>query len=440
MLEENNIELRSPVRYGKIRDLGRGLTEFKNGDRYVCVKPFYPPIPQKQIVASFPCFVVHHGKITKCVSCQTYVHKVGDEICPAKPSEDFYAFKGFRHPLSNHFPCKLKVYEAEFRSLEHAFFFRMASELGKADLAQRIKGCDHADSAKKMSADIADDEERFRWEKANPDVMSYLLEAKAKQCEIFKNCLLESKDKVLAEATKSTIWRTGLSPYVTTHTAPNYWPGKNWLGGMLTELTQKLIHEDANIESEGDVNDVIEVEMEVEDSGSDQHDHTADLNLQNVDETVDELGGTDHDFNEHTSNAVSLPSDVPTDESNVEPTVTQEPAGEISTTSTMSVVSRTSGGSGTSTSKASGSGTSTSRGRSSQKTPLSDRTSGRGSRPSSAPNATSKKGTDLKKKTVLNTPNQQDIRNVLKRNKPDSSPQDTEDSKQVSKQVKTDNG
>ena len=231
------------------------------------------------------------------------------------------------------------------------------------------------------------------------------------------------------------IWGTGLSPYVTTHTAPNYWPGKNWLGGMLTELTQKLIHEDANVESEGDVNDVIEVEMAAADF--DQHDHTEDLNLQNVDETVDELGGTDHDFNEHTSNAVSLPSDVPTDESNAEPKVTQEPVGETSTTSTMSVVSRTSGRSGTSTSKASGSRTSTSRGRS-QKTPLSDRTPRRGSHPSSAAIATSKKGTDLKKKTVLNTPNQQDIRNVLKRNKPDSSPQDPEDSKQVSKQVKAD--
>ena len=169
---------------------------------------------------------------------------------------------------------------------------------------------------------------------------------------------------------------------------------------MLTELTQKLIHEDANIESEGDVNDVIEVEMEAEDSDSDQHDHTADLNLQNVDEAVDGLGGTDHDCNEHTSNALSLPSDVPTDESNVEPKVTQELGGETSTASTMSVVSQTSGGSGTSTSKASGSGTSTSRGRSSQKTPLSDRTPRRGSRPSSTPNATSKKGTELKKKTA----------------------------------------
>ena len=212
---------------------------------------------------------------------------------------------------------------------------------------------------------------------------------------------------------------------------------------MLTELTQKLIHEDANIESEGDVNDVIEVDMEAEDTDSDQRDHTADLNLQHVDETVDELGGMDHVFNEHTSNAVSLPSDVPTDESNVESTVTQEPTGETSTTSitsTMSVVSRTSGGSGISTSKASASGMSASRGRSSQKTPLSDRTPRRGSSPSSAPNAASKKRTDLKKKTVLNTQDQQHIRNMLKRNKPDSSPPDTEDAKQVSKQVKTDNG
>ena len=131
---------------------------------------------------------------------------------------------------------------------------------------------------------------------------------------------------------------------------------------------------------------------------------------------------------------------VPTDVLNTEPKVTQELAGETSTTSTMSVASRTSGRSVTSTSKASGSGTPTSRGRSSQKTTLSDRTPRRGSRPSSAPSATSKKGTDSKKKTVLNTPNQQDIRNVLKRSKPDSSPQDTEDSKQVSKQVRTHNG
>ena len=430
MLEENHIELTSPVRYGKIRDLGGGLTEFKNGDRYVYVKPFQPPIPQKQTVASFPCFVIHHGKTTKCVSCKTYGHKVGDDLCPAKPSEVIYAFKGFRHPLSNHFPCKLSVYESEFRSLEHAFFWRMASELGKPDLAERIRNCDHAGKVKKMSTEIAEDEERWRWEKANPDVMSYLLEAKAKQCDIFKNCLLENKDKVLAEATKSVIWGTGLSPYVTTHTAPNYWPGKNWLGGMLTELTQKLLQQNARtevvneVDGDGDVNDNGELEMQVEDN--DQHDPEADLNLQTMDEIMKLM-------------AASLSSYVPTDELNVNPNLTQGSSGETSRTSE---ISGTPDVAGTSTSKASGSGTSTSRGRPLQRTPPADRTSRRSSRTSSAPNASSKKARDLTKKTVVNTPNQQDIRTVFKRSKPDSSPQDTEDSpisKHVNKQVKEDN-
>ena len=432
MLEENHIELRSPVRYGKIRDLGGGLTEFKNGDRYVYVKPFEPPIPQKQIVASFPCFVIHHGKTTKCVSCETYGHKVGDEICPAKPSEEIYAFKGFRHPLSNHFPCKLSVHESEFRSLEHAYFWRMASEFGKPDLAESIRNCDHAGNVKKMSKEIADDEERWRWEKANPDVMSYLLEAKAKQCDVFKNCLLENKDKVLAEATKSIIWGTGLSPYVTIHTAPNYWPGKNWLGGMLTELTQKLLQQNADNEvvnegeGDGDVINNGELEMQVEDYDQNLH-------------TVDEIGDTDHEIDDHTSDAASLSSFVQTDELNVNPNLTQESSGETSRTSE---VSGTPGLPRISASTASGSGTPTSRGRPSQRAPPTDRTSRGRARTSSAPKATSKKARDLTKKTAVNTPAQQDIRTVFKRSKPDSSPQDTEDSpvlKHVNKQVKKDN-
>ena len=71
----------------------------------------------------------------------------------------------------------------------------MASELGKPDLAERIKGCDHAGSVKKMSAEIADDEERWRWEKENANVMNYLLEAKAKQCEILRTVYWRTKTK-----------------------------------------------------------------------------------------------------------------------------------------------------------------------------------------------------------------------------------------------------
>ena len=242
----------------------------------------------------------------------------------------------------------------------------MASEFGKPDLVERIRNGDHAGNVKKINKEIADDEERWRWEKANPDVMSYLLEAKAKQCDVFKNCLLENKDEVLAEATKSIIWSTGLSPYVTIHTAPNCWPGKNWLGGMLTELTQKLLQQSTDNEV---VNNNGELEMQAEDY--DQHDPHADLNLQ----IMDEIGDTDHGVDDHTSDAASLSSCVQTDELNVNLNSTQELPGETSRTSEVSgtpgVTPVMPGESGMSSPKASGSGTSgtsTSRGRTSQRT------------------------------------------------------------------------
>ncbi len=70
--------------------------------------------------------------------------------------------------------------------------------------------------------------------------MKYLLTQKLKNCEPFRNCLIENKRNTLAEATYSKLWGTGMSPYMSENTAPNYWPGKNMLGAMLTELANEL--------------------------------------------------------------------------------------------------------------------------------------------------------------------------------------------------------
>ena len=45
---------------------------------------------------------------------------------------------------------------------------------------------------------------------------------------------------VIAEATSSKIWATGMTPYVTERTSQTYWPGPNLLGAMLTEMSQEL--------------------------------------------------------------------------------------------------------------------------------------------------------------------------------------------------------
>ena len=53
MLTDNNVVLASPVRYGLIRDESGQLTTFKNGDCYVYVEPFNPPLPKQQNVGIF---------------------------------------------------------------------------------------------------------------------------------------------------------------------------------------------------------------------------------------------------------------------------------------------------------------------------------------------------------------------------------------------------
>ena len=241
MLVQQNVVLTSTIRYGYIRDEDGNLTGFKSGDRFLYVEAFDPPIPRHQEVGMFPCIVIHHGKMMACIACGQTGHKVGDEQCAAKPVEDIVAFKSFQHPLSNHFPCQLKIYDLNFKSLEHAYFWRMASEMGKPELAEQIKNARHAGEAKRLSKEIAADEVRWQWEMNNTDTMQMLLDVKAEQCEQFKICLMENQGKLLAEATPSKFWATGLSPYITQHTAPQYWPGQNMLGALLMELSRKLI-------------------------------------------------------------------------------------------------------------------------------------------------------------------------------------------------------
>ena len=142
-LKENNIVLVSAVRYGMIRDEGGLLTSYKSGDRYVYVNPLEPPLPKQQEIGIFKCLVLHHGKMFQCKACGEYGHKVGEEQCRARPKVSIVAFKGYTHPLSNHFPCNISLFGKTFKSTEHIFFWRMAMEMGKKDLQYRLRISTH---------------------------------------------------------------------------------------------------------------------------------------------------------------------------------------------------------------------------------------------------------------------------------------------------------
>ena len=124
----------------------------------------------------------------------------------------------------------------------------MSMELGKPQLAADIMDSVHAGRAKQLSKNIADEETRWKWESENENIMKELLAAKAEQCEEFCNCLVENHGKILAEATPSKIWGTGLSVFATQHCSPDYWPGKNLLGAMLMDLTDILVQREGQSE------------------------------------------------------------------------------------------------------------------------------------------------------------------------------------------------
>lgn len=247
MLTDHNVTLASKVKYGCYREADGQLTTYKNGDRYVYVEPFDPPLPKQQKVGEFTCILLHHGKDKACPGCSSYGHKLGDNVCPANPTREILAFRGYSHPLSNHYQCELKVFGTIFKSVEHAFYYRMAIEMGKKDLADEIRACAHAGIVLRLSKDIAEDSIRWNWEKDHVNVMELLLKAKLEQCDMFRQCLIDNCDKILAEATPNKLWGTGMSTYLTQHVAPGYWPGQNQLGAILMDLAAELTSVDTVI-------------------------------------------------------------------------------------------------------------------------------------------------------------------------------------------------
>ena len=84
-------------------------------------------------------------------------------VCPARAEEgSIISFSGFEHPLSNHFMTPIYAFSiAEpFKTVEHAFFYKMAVDLGHAELADKIKNAEHAGVVKRLSKEIEEENRR----------------------------------------------------------------------------------------------------------------------------------------------------------------------------------------------------------------------------------------------------------------------------------------
>ena len=138
-------------------------------------------------------------------------------------------FKGEHSPFSNFYPCdRLKAFDNEFRSLEHAYQYRQALHYNDEKSAALIKVALDGRAAKRVSKRVfrsphlADD-----WNGKRLTVMRELLRAKAEVSEALRTALADSGDSLLVEDVPSQdgFWGRGFRD-----------AGENHLGRLLMEL------------------------------------------------------------------------------------------------------------------------------------------------------------------------------------------------------------
>ena len=93
----------------------------------------------------------------------------------------------------------LKVYDQQFSSLQQAWLWQQAIQLGDDDLANKIMNAEHAGQASRLAKQTLDEEKAKHWEINNVEIMKELLKLKAEQCPEYKTALIEN-NKILAAA------------------------------------------------------------------------------------------------------------------------------------------------------------------------------------------------------------------------------------------------
>ena len=139
-----------------------------------------------------------------------------------------FRFRGNLSVLSNFYITKLKYNGMLFPSAEHAYQHKMALYHSRPDIAHNILQARTPAQAKAISKKVKKCEQ---WHEAKCSVMTDIVEAKAKQCSVFRDTLVSTKNKRLIHNIETdSFWGCG-SDFL----------GMNMLGLLLEELRTKLI-------------------------------------------------------------------------------------------------------------------------------------------------------------------------------------------------------
>ena len=261
-LISNGIKLRTKIQYAKARDENNQLTDWLNGDRIVFTEKFADPLPRKTWINDSSVRIFHRDQPTSrprcskchqeghyrrqctgeecCIVCKDSSHQAGDPVCSGSAKQvhkQVTAFAGKLDPLSNFYPCEIRVFGVKHRSAEHAYQYSKAIQGGKDTIANRILESDTAYHAKTEASYLPYNP---NWGDQKEKVMQTVLQSKAKYCPEFREALINSEN-VIAEAVPGELfWSTGLNKEITLRVKKASWPGKNRMGKLLSTLREEI--------------------------------------------------------------------------------------------------------------------------------------------------------------------------------------------------------
>ena len=173
----------------------------------------------------------------------TLKKKVAEEA----PKEDivfFFSKDPENKEFSSFYDTVFKLDDVEYKSAEHAFQAIKSKTFGDDEHFAKILKAKSAQSAKSFGKKVEKFEESV-WNEKKDEVMKSILRAKFSQNPEIRKKLLDTGDKLLAEANpRDTYWGIGTSSSTAIAKNPTKWKGQNKLGKMLMELRTELRAED----------------------------------------------------------------------------------------------------------------------------------------------------------------------------------------------------
>lgn len=159
------------------------MTSVLNGNRFIYIAPLpnNKSLPRSATCAKLKCRIYHYNQVVDdpkaqcfncwenghqkqqcknpkvCRVCKEPGHAPGSSDCRHEESPDnVVVFQGQDNPLSNFFPCNLRIFGEHHKSAEHAYQLTKVIRSGNTDAAQKVRDAETALDAKRIGNSVKD--------------------------------------------------------------------------------------------------------------------------------------------------------------------------------------------------------------------------------------------------------------------------------------------